>query len=75
VSILAAGTDGNDGPTDAAGAYADGTTCARARTAGMSPEDFLSRNDAYHFFQRLEDLLITGPTRTNVMDLMCLLVR
>lgn len=75
VSVLAAGTDGTDGPTDAAGAFADGTTCARARRAGMNPGAFLSRNDAYHFFQRLGDLLTTGPTRTNVMDLMCLLIQ
>jgi glycerate 2-kinase len=75
VSLLAAGTDGTDGPTDAAGAFADGSTCTRARTVGMNPEEYLSRNDAYPFFQRLGDLLITGPTRTNVMDLVCLLIQ
>lgn len=75
VTFLAAGTDGTDGPTDAAGAFADGSTCARVRAAGLDPREFLSRNDAYHLFQRLGDLLITGPTRTNVMDLMCILVR
>ena len=71
--ILAAGTDGNDGPTDAAGAVADGGTVARALALELDPRGFLERNDAYHFFERLEDLLITGPTRTNVMDVYMLL--
>ncbi|HAA03740.1 MAG TPA: glycerate kinase [Syntrophobacteraceae bacterium] len=75
ISLLAAGTDGTDGPTDAAGAYVDGTTCARARGSGLHPANSLSQNDSYHFFQRLGDLLIIGPTRTNVMDLMCLLIQ
>jgi glycerate 2-kinase len=74
ISLLSAGTDGTDGPTDAAGAFADGTTCQRARARGLDPGDFLSRNDSYHFFKSLGDLLITGPTRTNVMDIMCLLI-
>jgi glycerate 2-kinase len=74
ISLLSAGTDGTDGPTDAAGAFADGTSCSRARARGLNPVDFLSRHDAYHFFAPLGDLLITGPTRTNVMDIMCLLI-
>ena len=74
VSFLSGGTDGTDGATDAAGAIANGTTSARARSAGLNPADFLSRNDAYHFFRHLGDLLLTGPTLTNVMDLMCVLV-
>jgi glycerate 2-kinase len=74
ISLLSAGTDGTDGPTEAAGALVDGTTCARARAAGMNPADFLARQDAYHFFGALGDLLITGPTGTNVMDIMCLLI-
>jgi glycerate 2-kinase len=74
ISLLSAGTDGTDGPTDAAGALADGATCARARAAGLNPAQFLARQDAYNFFASLGDLLITGPTRTNVMDIMCLLI-
>jgi hydroxypyruvate reductase len=74
VVVLAGGTDGNDGPTDAAGAIADGNTLARARAIGLDPFDYLRRNDAYHFFQPLEDLVITGPTRTNVMDVYMVLV-
>ncbi|HSE88280.1 MAG TPA: glycerate kinase [Candidatus Binatia bacterium] len=74
IVILSGGTDGTDGPTDAAGALADGTTCARARALGMNPMSYLADNDSYHFFQRLDDLLITGPTLTNVMDLRLVLV-
>jgi hydroxypyruvate reductase len=74
VIVLSGGTDGTDGPTDAAGAIADGTTVARARENGMNPKDFLQRNDSYNFFQKLDDLVITGPTRTNVMDLYMLMV-
>ena len=74
VVVLAGGTDGNDGPTDAAGAIADGRTLTRARAQGLDPFDYLKRNDAYHFFQPLEDLVITGPTRTNVMDVYMILV-
>ena len=72
--VLAGGTDGNDGPTDAAGAMADGRTLARARTKGLDPLDYLRRNDSYHFFQALDDLVITGPTLTNVMDVYMILV-
>jgi glycerate 2-kinase len=74
VVVLAGGTDGNDGPTDAAGAMADGSTLARAQAQGLDPLDYLRRNDSYHFFQTLEDLVITGPTRTNVMDVYMILV-
>ena len=74
VVVLAGGTDGNDGPTDAAGAIADGRTLARARARGLDPLDYLRRNDSYHFFQPLDDLVITGPTRTNVMDVYMVLV-
>jgi glycerate 2-kinase len=72
--VLCGGTDGTDGPTDAAGAIADGTTLARARENGLDPKDFLRRNDSYNFFQKLQDLIMTGPTRTNVMDIYMLLV-
>ncbi|MGE5247126.1 MAG: glycerate kinase type-2 family protein [Verrucomicrobiota bacterium] len=69
IAVLAGGTDGVDGPTDAAGAYADGSTLARAETLGMSARDHLDGNDAYPFFQALGDLVVTGPTGTNVADL------
>lgn len=74
VLVLSAGTDGTDGPTDAAGAMADGHTVARARALGLEPEAFLRHNDAYLFFAALQDLLITGPTGTNVMDMHVLLI-
>lgn len=74
ILMLAAGTDGNDGPTDAAGAVADGQTLSRANDLGLDIHDYLDRNDAYHFFDQLGDLLLTGPTRTNVMDVYMLLV-
>jgi len=74
ILVLSGGTDGTDGPTDAAGAIADGTTLARALEKGLDAKDFLQRNDSYNFFQELEDLLMTGPTRTNVMDIYLLLV-
>jgi len=75
VLVFSAGTDGTDGPTDAAGAMADGTTCARAGQAGLSPQKHLLDHDAYPFFEKLGDLVKTGPTRTNVMDVRLILVR
>jgi glycerate-2-kinase len=69
VALLSAGTDGIDGPTDAAGAFADGSTLARAGRLGIDPRRALADNDSYPFFDRLGDLLRTGPTGTNVMDL------
>lgn len=74
IALLSAGTDGTDGPTDAAGAFADGSTCKDAQSKGIIARNSLSANDSYHFFESLGDLLITGPTRTNVMDVICLLV-
>ncbi|MBI5067514.1 MAG: glycerate kinase [Deltaproteobacteria bacterium] len=74
VVLLSGGTDGNDGPTDAAGALCDGTTLSRARALGLDPRRHLAENDAYPFFEALGDLVITGPTRTNVMDLHVVLV-
>ncbi len=68
MAVLSAGTDGIDGPTDAAGAYADGGTCERARAAGLSPGDHLADNDSYPFFKALSGLVVTGPTGTNVAD-------
>jgi len=69
VAVLAAGTDGSDGPTDAAGAIVDGTTLDRARAAGIQPRAALAQNDSHAFFSRLGDLVTTGPTGTNLMDL------
>ena len=66
---LSVGTDGTDGPTDAAGAIMDHTTLKRATAKGLDPSLFLANNDSYHFFQALDDLIIIGPTRTNVMDI------
>jgi glycerate 2-kinase len=70
VMIIPLATDGTDGPTDAAGAIADGSTLQRAQAASLSATQYLANNDSYHFFQKLGDLLITGPTKTNVNDLM-----
>jgi hydroxypyruvate reductase len=63
------GTDGIDGNSPAAGAIADGQTLDRARAAGMAPADFIRRSDAYTFFNRLDDAIITGPTGNNLRDL------
>jgi glycerate 2-kinase len=71
--LVSAGTDGVDGPTDAAGALADRTTVARARRDGFEIEASLSDNDAWRFFDRIGDLLRTGPTHTNVGDVQILL--
>jgi glycerate 2-kinase len=75
ITIASAGTDGTDGPTDAAGAVADGMTVKRALREGKHATDYLARNDSYHFFESLHDLILTGPTGTNVMDLRLILVR
>jgi glycerate 2-kinase len=72
--VASIGTDGIDGPTDAAGAFSDQTTMARARAAGLSPDRFLSDNNAYAFFDALGDLIHTGPTGTNVGDLQLVLL-
>ncbi len=74
-AILSAGTDGSDGPTDAAGAFADGATLERANALGLDAHKFLADNDSYHFFERLGDLIKTGPTGTNVADIRLILLR
>jgi hydroxypyruvate reductase len=78
VLVMALATDGTDGPTDGAGAVATGETVARARTLGLDPRAALTANDSYHFFDALGDLLgdliRTGPTGTNVNDLLFVLV-
>jgi hydroxypyruvate reductase len=72
--VLSGGTDGEDGPTDAAGAFVDQEIQQLAKSRGLRPEDYLAINDSYSFFQPLGGLLITGPTHTNVMDLQIALV-
>ena len=74
VAILSAGTDGTDGPTDAAGAIAYGTTLARAEKLGLDAAAFLANNDSYRFFETTGDLIKTGPTGTNVADVQIILV-
>ena len=75
IVILSGGTDGTDGPTEAAGAIADGTTVQKAREIGLEAKEYLRNNDSYNFFKPIRGLLITGPTLTNVMDLRLVLVR
>ncbi len=75
IAILSGGTDGNDGPTDAAGAVVDPTSVERGRAAGLEAEAYLDDNDAYTFFSATGDLLMTGPTKTNVMDVRLIMVR
>jgi len=74
VVVLSGGTDGTDGPTDAAGAIADGRTIPRAGELGLEAAKLLANNDSYHFFEPLGDLVKTGPTNTNVMDVRLVLV-
>jgi glycerate 2-kinase len=75
LAVLSGGTDGEDGPTDAAGAAADSKTWAKATTAGLSVPDHLARHDTYPFFDAVGGLLRTGPTGTNVADVRVILVR
>jgi hydroxypyruvate reductase/glycerate 2-kinase len=74
IVVLSGGTDGEDGPTDAAGALADAATLPRAAQLGLDPQSFLNRNDAYTFFQATGSLLKTGLTQTNVMDVRVILI-
>ncbi len=74
VAVVSFGTDGIDGPTDAAGAVADGFTLERAERLRLDPATYLERNAPYPFFKELGDLLMTGPTGTNVMDVTCLIL-
>jgi len=67
ITFLSAGTDGTDGPTDAAGAIVNGKTIEKA--IGINPEKYLRNNDSYNFFKKIDALFITGPTGTNVMDI------
>lgn len=74
ITLLSAGTDGTDGPTDAAGAIVDGQTIPKARRLGLDPEGFLMNNDSYSFFKKTGGLFITGPTGTNVMDIQIVII-
>jgi glycerate-2-kinase len=74
VAIASLSTDGVDGPTDAAGAVVDGKTIARAETLGLRAEEFLAENNSYGFFSQLGDLIVTGPTGTNVNDVSVIIV-
>jgi glycerate 2-kinase len=69
ITLLSAGTDGTDGPTDAAGAIVDGQTVSKAKAIGIDPEAYLRNNDSYNFFRKTDELFNTGPTGTNVMDI------
>ena len=74
IALLSGGTDGEDGPTDAAGAILDAAILAAARQHNLDPADYLARNDAYHFFRPLKALIKTGPTHTNVCDVRVVVV-
>ena len=75
VALGSVGTDGIDGPTDAAGAYSDNTTIARARQQSLDADAFLADNNSYAFFHAIGDLIMTGPSTTNVGDLQLVLFR
>ena len=74
LTVLAAGTDGTDGPTDAAGAIADGTSVRRATAGGLDPRACLGANDSHHLLSGLGDLIVSGPTATNLLDLYLVVV-
>jgi len=74
ITFLSAGTDGTDGPTDAAGAIVTGQMFSQAVKHGLDPQDYLTRNDSYTFFKAINGLVITGPTGTNVMDIQLILL-
>lgn len=74
VTWLSAGTDGIDGPTDAAGAIVDSSTVSKAEDQGINPREYLDRNDSYHFHEQMETHLKTGPTANNLMDIVLVLV-
>jgi glycerate 2-kinase len=75
IYFLAASTDGSDGPTDAAGAFASAEYLEKARAIQLSPGEYLHNNDSYHFFEKIAGLLKTGPTRTNVCDIQMMIIR
>ena len=75
VVILSGGTDGNDGPTDAAGGVVDPLSIKRGQAAGLNAAEYLENNDSYNYLKKTGDLLVTGPTNTNVMDVRLVLVK
>lgn len=75
IYLLAAGSDGKDGPTNSAGAIVDGKTIIKGEKMGLNPKFFLENNDSYNFFKRTNSLFITGPTGTNVMDFYIILIK
>jgi glycerate 2-kinase len=74
ITLLSAGTDGTDGPTDAAGAFVDGLTFERANSLELNPRLYLENNDSYNFFKQAGGLYVTGPTGTNVMDIQVIII-
>jgi len=74
IHFLSAGTDGTDGPTDAAGALVGPGLLHRVRSSGLNTGAYLEKNDSYHFFQKAGGLFVTGPTNTNVCDIQLLIV-
>ena len=74
-AVFSVGSDGTDGPTDAAGGYCDGDSCAELAAQGLSIDAVLKDNDAYHALQKIGGLIITGPTGTNVNDVAVALLR
>ena len=74
-AVFSVGSDGTDGPTDAAGGYVDGDTCAALRLAGLRADDVLAENDSYHALEKVGGLIVTGPTGTNVNDVAVALLR
>ncbi len=74
ITMASIGTDGSDGPTDAAGAVADGNTMAKSREKGVDIHEYMDNNDSYNFFKAMDDLIITGPTNTNVMDIRIIII-
>lgn len=75
ITFLSAGTDGTDGPTDAAGAIVNRLTIAEAKAISLDPEEYLRNNDSYNFFKKIDSLFITGPTGTNVMDIQVVVIK
>jgi len=74
ITMLSGGTDGNDGPTDVAGAVCNGETIQIAKKKGLNAKEYLERNDSYNYFNAIDSLIITGPTGTNVMDIQIVLI-
>jgi glycerate 2-kinase len=74
ITVISGGTDGTDGPTNAAGAIADREVLLKAEALELHIDDYIKQNDAYHFFQQTNGLIITGPTQTNVMDIMMAII-